>query len=358
MLIFSDHAQARLLASASGWVDRRWAELPGRCLVSVAAHGYNRARRDTVDSVEYRESTEDRPSFCHPIECKALREPMGKWEIKERTQTGKAQTFRQFILFAGGLGFSLAVGLSGLTKYTAGDLVALLMSAANGNLTVLGCVEAVVYVAMFTFCLSWGLNALHEFELLQEWLKPEYVSLRRRNLIHLGTVLIGIMLGLLFAVTPSFNALMIIFVVYTLADLGMWKVRRDEIERLIGDSNRTLSRDLEECLERHDSESRKLRGRLRLFAQGAEELGNYYLKRGHYTRLLIQLVGVSLLAAAPALWGVWRGSAVPAGMTADAMTALGYLTFLVVLGSSEISVYIWRRDMDARLAELGGRLYG
>lgn len=275
-----------------------------------------------------------------------------KWKLTTRTQSGRADTLRQFIIFAGALGFTLAIALSGITRLSPSDLAVALRDGLNGQLNAIAYMRVVVYFVLLLFGLSWGFNGLHELNLLQEWLKPEHFVVRRRNLLHATSIFIGILLGLLFALTPDFRVLMYVFIFYTLVDLFLWKLRRDEIRRLIDNSIQTLDRDV-----RNAGDDTRQQDVLNIFVQGTELLKEYYLVRGHYGRVGIQLIGVVGLAAAPLIWEAFFPGRVLKDFTADGITIVGYLLFVWFISISEVTVYIWRKDLDSRLAALGKSLF-
>lgn len=283
-------------------------------------------------------------------------EPLAKWNLKERTQNSRAETFRQFILFAGALGFTLALTLSGILRLSPSELAALLQDGLQGRLSAVTYVRFVVYIVLFLFGLSWGLNGLHELNLLQDWLKPEHFTLRRRNLMHAASILIGILLGVLFALTPSFRTFIVIFCFYTLADIFLWKLRKDEIALLLQDNARTLERDIGGIASDAPNADKMMR-RLVIFRQGADILKEYYLIRGHLSRVGVQLFGVGVLAVSPWLWQLIYHDQRPRDFTMDGINILGYALFVWCLSISEVVVYIWRRDMDTRLAALGRDLH-
>lgn len=279
---------------------------------------------------------------------------LGKWTLSARTQPTRAETFRHFIQFAGAVGFSLAFALSGITRLSPSEEAKLIHDALGGEFGAVTYVRMLVYVVLFLFGLLWGYNGLHELNLLQEWLKPEYFVIRRRILVHATSILVGVLLGVLFAVTPDFRTLIHVFIFYTLVDLLLWKLRRDEIARLIDDSAQTLERDFRDS-ERTDPV--RLQRVLNIFRQGAALLKEYYLIRGHYGRVGLQLAGVVALAAILFVWETLFPGRTPADFTEDGITIVGYLLFLWSLSISEVTVYIWRRDLDSRLANLARRLH-
>jgi hypothetical protein len=280
---------------------------------------------------------------------------LGKWKLSTRTQTSRADTFRQFILFAGAVGFSLAFALSGLTRLSAADAANFIHDALSAQLSAIVYVRMITYVVLFLFGLSWGLNALHELSLLQEWLKPEHFVVKRRNLIHATTMLIGVLLGVLFALTPDFHTFIDIFIFYTLVDLFLWKLRRDEIAHLIENTLQTLERDFNENVS--DSDGARQQDVLKVFQTAAVLLREYYLERGHYGRVGAQLVGVVALVAVPWAWEAILPGRVLKDFTPDGITIVGYLLFVWCLSISEATVYIWRQDLDARLASLQKSLF-
>lgn len=278
-----------------------------------------------------------------------------KWKLTTRTQSSRADTFRQFILFAGAVGFGMAFAVSGVYRSYHSDVAQYIDGAINGQLEAIAYVRMLVYAILFLFGLSWGLNGLHELNLLQEWLKPERFVLKRRNLVHATTMLVGILLGVLFALTPDFRTLVYVFIFYTLIDLFLWKLRKDEIARLIDNSLKTLCRDL-----RTDDESSDFTYRqnvLNIFREGAELLRDYYLIRSHFGRVGVQLLGVVAIAVVPLAWKALFPSQTPKDFSPDGITIVGYLLFVWCLSISEVTVYIWRQDLDARLAALGEKLY-
>jgi hypothetical protein len=275
-----------------------------------------------------------------------------KWKLTTRTQSSRADTLRQFIVYAGALGFTLAIALSGITRLSPTDVAALIRDGLNGQLNEIAYVRVFVYFVLFLFGLSWGFNGLHELNLLQEWLKPEHFVVRRRNLLHATSILVGILLGLLFALTPDFRVLMYVFIFYTAVDLFLWKLRRDEIARLIDNSVQTLDRDV-----RNAGDDAKQKSVLNIFRQGTELLKEYYLVRSHYGRVGIQLIGVVGLATTPLIWEALFPGRMLKDFTPDGITILGYLLFVWFLSISEVTVYIWRKDLDSRLAALGRTLF-
>jgi len=280
---------------------------------------------------------------------------LGKWALPVRTQSTRAETFRQFILFAGAVGFTLALALSGITRLSPAEAAKLIQDGLNGQFSAINCARMLVYAVLFLFGLLWGHNGLHELNLLQEWLKPEYFVIKRRILVHALSILVGILLGVLFALTPDFRTLIYVFVFYTLVDLFLWKLRKDEIARLIEDSAQTLERDF------RDSDGYvnavRLQRILNIFQRGAGLLKEYYLVRSHFSRVGFQLVGVVALAAAPLVWEALFPGRMLQDFTPDGITIVGYLLFVWCLSISEVTVYIWRRDLDGRLATLGRTLY-
>jgi hypothetical protein len=281
---------------------------------------------------------------------------LGKWRIAERTQSSRAETFRQFILFAGAVGFTLAFALSGITRLSPTDAAVFVQDGLNGQLDAITYVRIAVYIALFVFGLLWGLNGLHELNLLQEWLKPEHFVVKRRILVHATSILIGILLGVLFALTPELHTLLQVFIFYTTVDLFLWKLRRDEIADLIKNSMQTLQRDLDGASD-EDRMTANRTSVLLIFQQGADYLRDYYLVRNHYGRVGIQLVGVTILATAPLIWGALYPDRQIKDFSSDGLKMVGYLLFIWCISISEVTVYIWRQDLDARLANLGTKLY-
>lgn len=280
---------------------------------------------------------------------------LGKWKLPIRTQSSRADTFRQFILFAGAVAFSLAFALSGITRLSPSDTATFIHDGLAGQFSAITYVRMLVYVVLFLFGLLWGLNGLYELNLLQEWLKPEHFIVKRRNLVHATSMLIGVLLGILFALTPDFRTLIRVFVFYTLVDLFLSKLRRDEIARLIENSVETLERDFAESGEGANAPHRQ--DVLDIFRQGAELLREYYLTRRHYSRIGVQLACVLTLALIPWAWELFFPRHALVDFTPDGITIVGYLLFVWCLSISEVTIYIWRKDLDARLAALGKRLY-
>ena len=281
---------------------------------------------------------------------------LDKWKLVTRTQSGRAETFRQFIIFAGAVGFSLAFALSGITRVSPLDVTTFVDSGLHGQLNAITYVRMLVYIVLFLFGLSWGYNGLYELSLLQEWLKPEHFTVGRRNLVHATSILVGVLLGVLFALTPAFQTLIYVFIFYTLVDLFLWKMRRDEISRLIKNSEQTLERDFGSISQAVSSTDHR-RDVLEIFRQGADLMREYYLIRSHYGRVGMQLAGVVVLALCPLVWGALFPGRALVDFTVDGITIVGYLLFIWSLSISEVTVYIWRRDLDTRLAALGKKLY-
>lgn len=280
---------------------------------------------------------------------------LGKWTLSVRTQPNRAETFRQFIQFAGAVGFSLAFALSGITRLSPSEEAKLIHDALSGQFGAVTYVRMLVYAVLFLFGLLWGYNGLHELNLLQEWLKPEHFVIRRRVLVHATSILVGVLLGVLFAVTPEFRTLIYVFIFYTSVDLLLWKLRRDEIASLIEGSVQALERDFGES-EGYSNPIR-LQRVLNIFRQGAALLKEYYLVRSHYGRVGLQLIGVVALAAIQFSWEQTFPSGIPVDFTPDGITIVGYLLFVWCLSISEVTVYIWRRDLDSRLAALARHLH-
>lgn len=280
---------------------------------------------------------------------------LSKWKLTTRTQSSRADTFRQFILFAGAVGFGMAFAVSGLYRLSHSEVVSFINDCLSGRLDAVAYVRLLVYIIIFLFGLSWGQNGLHELNLLQEWLKPEHFVVKRRNLVHATTILIGILLGVLFALTPDFRTFIYVFIFYTLIDLFLWKLRKDEIAQLIDNSMQTLERDLKSTDNGTDVARRQ--NVLSIFRQGADLLRDYYLGGRHYGRVGIQLIGVVALAAIPIAWEALFPGRTLKDFTPDGITIVGYLLFVWCLSISEVTVYIWRQDLDARLAKLGKSLY-
>lgn len=279
---------------------------------------------------------------------------LNKWKLATRTQGGRADTFRQFIIFSSVVAFAFA--LPSFTRVSPSQVSSVIDHALHGQLEAIAYVRLGVYAALFVFGLLWGLNGLHELHLLQEWLKPEYFLVRRRNLIHMSSILVGALLGLLFAQTPNFSTLIYVFIFYALVDLYLWKLRRDEIARLIENSLMTLDRDVTSIIDTA-SNAQYCRNILEIFRQGSDLLKEYYLVRNHYARVGTQFAGVVILAACPLAWEALYPGQIPKDFTLNGITIVGYLLFLWCLSISEVVVYIWRRDLDTRLASLGKRLY-
>jgi hypothetical protein len=279
---------------------------------------------------------------------------LNKWKLATRTQSGRADTFRQFIIFSSAVAFTFA--LPSFTRISPSQVSSVIDHALHGQLDAIAYVRLGVYTALFVFGLLWGLNGLYELHLLQEWLKPEYFTVRRRNLIHMSSILVGALLGLLFAQTPNFSTLIYVFIFYTLVDLFLWKLRRDEIARLIENSLTTLDRDATSIIDTAPN-AQYCRNVLEVFRQGSDLLKEYYLVRNHYARVGTQFAGVVILAASLFTWETLYPGQVPKDFTLDGITIVGYLLFVWCLSISEVVVYIWRRDLDTRLATLGKRLY-
>jgi hypothetical protein len=167
---------------------------------------------------------------------------------------------------------------------------------------------------------------------------------------------VGILLGVLFAVVSDFRTLIYVFVFYTLVDLFLWKLRKDEIAGLIENSAQTLERDFSGIAD-EAANSGYRRNVLDIFRQGADLLKEYYLARNHYGRVGIQLIVVAILAICPLLWEWLYQARALKDFTPDGITMVGYLLFIWCISISEVTVYIWRQDLDARLAALGKRLY-
>jgi len=274
--------------------------------------------------------------------------PEERWKKEYRPHSGAITGFQLFIALSGA--FALAT-ISIVQRAVGDDLTPLVQRFFSGQFSIMDVAHLLAYVFFVVFGLFWAINGWREIHYLQDWLKPPKALASSRYAIHVFAVWIGILLGCLFAVSANFKALVIVFGIYSLADLYLWKIRQKEIASLIYENEAALRHDLSVLQDGPVHRRQKAIRNVATFAEANIVLKRYYVARPHKTRVFVQVVVMSVLAVlwltqAPALLKI----------RADWIEVGGYAAFLACAVGCEYVIHRWRRVMDMGLAKLDQQL--
>ncbi|MGH6863428.1 MAG: hypothetical protein ACRECN_04020, partial [Methylocella sp.] len=195
---------------------------------------------------------------------------------------------------------------------------------------------------------------------------------RVQNLVMLSFFVMAAFFGLLMTFVADIHLLLLLYCLYLLVDIWMWKLRRDEIGAAVEEGNRFLRDAVPPEKEGEESSDELRQDRLvaGLYGRAIESLRSYYFDRYHIGRIIATLAGMAVLCvAAYAVSGAGTHSPAPlvtylrlvrdgglnvAGfrLSFDVARFVAYLLFLSLLFGSELVIGSWRNAMRNQLYDV------
>ena len=185
---------------------------------------------------------------------------------------------------------------------------------------------------------SWIWSSQRELDLLFEWLDPKQYEPPSTILETVLILSFGVLLaGLLFAAKdPRWYA--IVFTAYSFADVLANRKVQSEVGDAISKSKERLEEDLQqEYLAKNAC----------LYANGLETLEDYFVRRRHDLRTFVTLVASTLGLLVSVMWWI---------TASNILGFVSYVTFILILVGSQITVWCWRLERDVKIRPIKAKL--